>query len=254
MQGGGRAIACFSSTARARHARYAGLAGNLRPAERATTGVRRSPGTPPGAVQAGTGVRLKLIVAPLLTRDLAQGPEVPLMVALADGLVGDRGFCSYAHLALPRAGWRARRAAGLGAPDRGLHARAALCQTACAADAAVTGVPRSRWLNGLGVHDQVVAWLTPTTCPSWRTREALATLADSFVRREVRYDVGTPGFRTRQITLVTMRLDAERDRVTDLAERYRQRWRVETVLAQLNTSKPMEVLHGNTVAAVYCRN
>jgi hypothetical protein len=43
---------------------------------------------------------LKLIVAPLLTRDLAQGPEVHPMVAPADGLVGDRGFCSYAHLAL----------------------------------------------------------------------------------------------------------------------------------------------------------
>lgn len=115
---------------------------------------------------------------------------------------------------------------------------------------AVTGVPRSRWLKGLGVHDQWVAWLTPTPCPSWLTREVLAALPDALVRREVRYDVGTPGFRTRQITLVTTRLDAERYRVADLAERYHQRWRVETALAQLNTSRPMDVLHGKTVAGV----
>jgi hypothetical protein len=68
---------------------------------------------------------------------------------------------------------------------------------------AVKGIPRSRWLKALGVHDQLVVWLKPQTCPSWLTREALAALPDSLVRREVRYDVGTPGFRTRQITLVS---------------------------------------------------
>ena len=39
--------------------------------------------------------------------------------------------------------------------------------------------------------------------------------------REVRYDVGRPGFRTRQITLVTTLLDAEIYRVADLADLYR---------------------------------
>ena len=115
---------------------------------------------------------------------------------------------------------------------------------------AVNGVPRSRWLKGLGVHDQLVAWLKPTTCPSWLTREALAALPDALVRREVRYDVGTPGFRTRQITLITTRLDAELYRVADLAGLYHQRWRVETSLAHLKTTMQMEVLHGQTVPGV----
>jgi hypothetical protein len=50
--------------------------------------------------------------------------------------------------------------------------------------AAVTGMPRSRWLNALGVHDQLVAWLKPTTCPSWLSRETLAALPESLVLRE----------------------------------------------------------------------
>jgi hypothetical protein len=74
--------------------------------------------------------------------------------------------------------------------------------------------------------------LTPTTGPSWRTRETLAALPETLVLREVRYHIGSPGFRTRQITLVTTLLDATVYRVDDLAELYRQRWPVEVCQTQ----------------------
>jgi Transposase DDE domain len=70
------------------------------------------------------------------------------------------------------------------------------------------------------------------------------------VRREVRDHLGRPGFRTRQVTLVTTRLDAEVDRVADLTALYRQRWQVETALAHLKTTMRMEVLHCQTVPGV----
>jgi hypothetical protein len=66
----------------------------------------------------------------------------------------------------------------------------------------------------------------------------------------VRYRIGAPGFRTRKITLVTTRLDADIYRVADLAKLYHQRWQVETSWAQLNTSLQMDVLHGQTVPGV----
>jgi hypothetical protein len=78
----------------------------------------------------------------------------------------------------------------------------------------------------------------------------LAALPETLELREVRYGIGTPGFRTRQMTLVTTRLDAETYRVADLAARSRQRWQVETSLAQLKTTMPMDVLHGQTVSGV----
>ena len=93
-------------------------------------------------------------------------------------------------------------------------------------------------------------WLKPKTCPSWLTRETLAALPEALVLREVRYHIGTPGFRTRQITLVTTLLDAEVYRVADLAELYRQRWQVETALAHLKTTMQMDVLHCKTVPGV----
>jgi hypothetical protein len=66
----------------------------------------------------------------------------------------------------------------------------------------------------------------------------------------VRYYLDMPGFRTRQITLVTTLLDAAVYCVADLAERYRQRWQVETALAQLKTTMQMDVLHCKTVPGV----
>jgi hypothetical protein len=66
----------------------------------------------------------------------------------------------------------------------------------------------------------------------------------------VRYHIGRPGFRTRQITLVTTRLDAGSYRGTDLAALYRQRWQVETSLAHLKTTMRMDVLHCKTVSGV----
>jgi hypothetical protein len=56
-----------------------------------------------------------------------------------------------------------------------------------------------------------------------------------------------PGFRTREITLVTTLLNPEVYSVPDLAELYRRRWQVETSLAHLKTTMPMDVLHCKTV-------
>jgi hypothetical protein len=203
-----------------------------------------------GLFHAGTGVLLKLVVAPLLTHDLARVQAVHPSLHPGDVLVADRGLGSYAHLALLvqagvhavlRGGARQIVAFTPGRP----FVRPSVRRTS-----AVKGVPRSRWLKTLGVHDQLVAWLKPKTCPSWLAKETLAALPDSLVRREVRYHIGTPGFRTREITLVTTLLDGEIYPVADLAELYRQRWQVETSLAHLKTTMRMDVLHGKTVPGV----
>jgi hypothetical protein len=203
-----------------------------------------------GLFHAGTGVLLKLVVAPLLTHDLAQVQQVHPLLVPGDVLVADRGLCSYAHLALLvqasvhavlRVGARQIVDFTPGRP----FVRPSVRRTS-----AVKGVPRSRWLKALGIHDQLVAWLKPKTCPSWLTREALAALPETLVLREVRYHIGRPGFRTRQITLVTTLLDAGSYRGADLAALYRQRWQVETSLAHLKTTMRMDVLHCKTVPGV----
>jgi hypothetical protein len=203
-----------------------------------------------GLFHAGTGVLLKLAVAPLVTHDLAHVQAVHPTLQPGDVLVADRGLCSYAHLALlVQAGVHAVLRVGARQIVDFTPGRPFVLPSV-RRTSAVKGIPRSRWLKTLGVHDQLVAWLKPKTCPSWLAKETLAALPDSLVLREVRYDIGTPGFRTRQITLVTTLLDAEVYRAADLAALYRQRWQVETSLAHLKTAMRMDVLHCKTVPGV----
>jgi hypothetical protein len=203
-----------------------------------------------GLFHAGTGLLLKRVVAPLLTHDLAQAQQVHPAFEPGDVLVADRSLCSYAHLALlVQAGVHAVLRVGARQIVDFTPGRPCV-KPSVRRTAAVTGMPRSRWLKALGVDDQLVAWLKPTTCPSWLTREGLAALPETLGLRAVRYHTGTPGFRTRQITRVTTRLDPEVYRVVDLAEWYRQRWQVETSLAQLKTTLQMDVLHCKTVPGV----
>jgi hypothetical protein len=101
-----------------------------------------------GLFHAGTGLLLQLVVAPRLTHDLAQ----------AGGHAVRRGGARQIVDVTP------------GRPC----VRPRVRRTP-----AVKGLPRSRWLKALGIHDPLVAWLTPQTCPSWLTREALAALPET---------------------------------------------------------------------------
>ena len=164
--------------------------------------------------------------------------------------MADRGLCAYAHLALlVEAGVHAVLRVGARqlvdfTPGR------RFVMPGVRRTPAVKGIPRSRWLKAVGFDDQLVVWYKPKTRPTWLARETLAALPEALVLREVRYHVGTPGFRSRQMTLVTTLLDAEVYRVADLADLYRQRWQVETSLAQLKTTMQMDVLHCQTVPGV----
>ena len=63
----------------------------------------------------------------------------------------------------------------------------------------------------------------------WMTADAYAKLPGRLVVRQLRYPVGRPGFRTKEVTLVTTLLDAELYSLLALTELYRQRWQAEQI-------------------------
>jgi Transposase DDE domain len=196
----------------------------------------------------GTGMLLEILSAPLCTHDMSGVAELHPQLGPDDVLVGDRGFCSFAHLAL----LVARGAHGVFrihqrqivdfTPHRD-HARPGPTRAA-------RGRPRSRWLRGLGLTDQVVAWLKPAERPDWMTAEQYASLPGELIVRELRYRTGRAGFRVREVTLVTTLVDAELYPLEELAELYRKRWEVEGNLKHLKTTMKMDVLRCETVAGV----
>ena len=196
----------------------------------------------------GTGMLLEVVTAPLCTHDMSGVAQIHPQLREGDVLLGDRGFCSFAHLAL----LVARRAHGVFR----IHQRQIVDFTPHRAHArpgqkrAPQGLPRSRWLRELGLTDQVVAWLKPAERPKWMTAEQYASLPEELIVRELRYRTGRAGFRVREVTLVTTLVDAELDPLVELAGLYRRRWEVEGNLKDLKTTMKMDILRCETVAGV----
>jgi len=98
----------------------------------------------------------------------------------------------------------------------------------------------------LGRYDHIVSWQKPKQCPAGLCRRKFDTLPEPLMVREVRFQVSDPGFRTRQVTLVTTLLDAKAYPKAALAALYRERWQAEISLRHLKTRLQMEFLTSKT--------
>jgi hypothetical protein len=194
---------------------------------------------------AGTGLIREVLAAPLRTHDMSQAIQLHPAFELGDVGVGDRGFCSYAHLAL----LSLRKAFGVFR----LHQRKKTdfeIHDLVRDEATEKKRRLPRWLCQLGAMDQLVEWVKPQKPPDWMSAEQYAQLPERLVVRELRYLVGKKGFRTKEVTLVTTLLDAELYPLEALAELYRQRWQVEQHLRESKQTMEMGILKCKTVDGV----
>ena len=196
-----------------------------------------------------TGMLLRVAPAPLNTHDMSKTSEVEGGVAAGDVVLGDRGLCSYAHIAMLIA--------------RGVHSVFRLhhmvlvdftpgrpLPTKLSSGANPKGLPHSLWVRSLGPHDQVVVWYKPKQKPRWMTDEQFAALPAEITVRELRYRMATPGFRVREVTLVTTLLDPDIYPVSELAELYRRRWQIELNFRHIKITIKMDVVRCKTVDGV----
>ncbi len=197
---------------------------------------------------AGTGLLTDVAEAPLRTHEMSQLRHVHPGLRSGDVLVGDRGFCSYAHLSiLVRIGvfavFRVHQRQIVDFALNRPHARAS-------GKNARKGLPRSRWIRSLGGLDQVVEWFKPEDRPAWMSAEEYEALPESLMVRELRYEVGGRGSRTRTVTLATTLLDGAVYPADSLAKLYHVRWQVELNFRHLKTTMKMDVLKCMTVDGV----
>jgi hypothetical protein len=136
-----------------------------------------------------------------------------------DVLLADRGFCSYAALASLQ--------------QRGVDSVMRLHQ-----------MRRADFRTGraLGPQDRLIVWQKPRKRPeAWSVAE-FATLPETLTLRMIRLQVAAPGFRTRQVVLVTTLLDPQAYPAAALRELYGERWNVELHFHQIKVSLAMDVL------------
>lgn len=209
-----------------------------------------------GLFDAFTGMIVQMLAFPLFTHEQSKVWQLHPHLKAGDLLVGDRGLCSFVHLAL-------LGARGVLACFR-LHQRQVVDfrpyrkHRGQAAKSNKAGKPTSTFLRRLGRHDHVVLWKRPPKPPAWMNDEQWASTPDSMQVRELRYTIPARGQRTRVVTIATTLLDPVLYPKEAVAELYGVRWQVETHFAELKTTLRMRKLKCKTEdgvrkeLAVYC--
>jgi hypothetical protein len=195
---------------------------------------------------AGTGLLVRVVAAPLRTSDLRHAPSLHPEMAKGDIVIADRGFGSYAYLALLFL--RKIHAVCRSHQNKIVSFRIGRKHTHQAK--AAKGLPRSRYVRRLGRLDQIVEYSKPKTKPAWMDADTWKTLPETLLLRELRFATPQRGHRTRVITLVTTLLDSEKYPATELAQLYLSRWQIEVNFRHLKTTMGMEVLHCQSVEGV----
>ncbi|WP_165233274.1 IS4 family transposase [Aquisphaera insulae] len=197
----------------------------------------------------GTGMLLRMTVTAFGAHDMSGAAAISEHLEAGDVVLGDRGFCSYAHLAilLRRGNYGVFR----------MHQKQIVDYTPGRPAARregpyprPQGLPSSRWVLAHGPRDQVVARAKPDDRPGWMTAGEFASLPGEMLVRELTYRVEAPGFRVREVTLATTLLEAGAYPAEELAGLYFKRWRIEVNLKHMKITMNMDVLKCKTVDGV----
>jgi hypothetical protein len=178
------------------------------------------------------------------------------LISLACGAVVNLGFCQYAgkgqgEVSLLRRLWDVLRKGDVLLGDRLLGNWATLVFLQQRGVELVSRLNtyhrRVDFRRGrrLGPDDHVVRWDKPTSIRSL-DRDAYYALPEFITVREARIRVRQPGFRTREIVVVTTLLDPEQTTKEDLATLYRARWHNELDLRSLKAVMQMRELRCKT--------
>ena len=222
-----------------------------------------------GLFDAATGLILELLAFPLRTHEQSKVWKLHPLLGPGDLLVGDRGLCSFAHLAMLAAGGVAglfrmhqrqivdfrphRQASGAAKrPGRSRSHRQGKGQAKRRSrkQRVPSGRPSSAFIKRLGEHDQIVEWRKPSQRPKWMTAEQYASLPATLQVRELRYRLPRKGQRTLCVTIATTLLDAFRYPKAKIIELYKVRWTVETHFAELKTTLKMRRVKSQTAEGV----
>jgi len=184
-----------------------------------------------------SGMLVDVLASSWRIHDLTRVGELHPRLRTGDLLVGDRGFCSFAHLALLQ--------------QQGIHTVLRMHQRRRVSFKA----KQHRWAGvdwpvRLGHDDQLTLWRKTGAPSRVLPREVYDALPDTLVVRELRYRVTQRGYRTKQVTLVTTLRDAQTYPATELTALYHRRWQAEVNLRHLKDTLGMRVLRSQTEAGV----
>lgn len=118
----------------------------------------------------------------------------------------------------------------------------------------VSRLPASRPFDArqgrrLGPNDYLMTW-HKTQRPDWVGTAAADDYPDTISIRVIQVTVRTPGFRVKELWVITTLVDAEQYPAAEIADLYRRRWQAELNIRSLKTHLGMEMLRCKSPAMV----
>ena len=171
-----------------------------------------------------TGAVLEVAIAAFNTSEWKLARQLYAMLQPEDVVVADSAYGTYGDLALVHS-------ANADAVFRKHHARK--CDF--------------RRGKKLGIGDHIVQWQRPLQCPQSMSLAEFEALPLSIEVREVHLLIQKPGFRPKEMILVTTLVDPKRYPKVKLAQLYQLRWQATVVnLRHLKTTLKMEMIAAKT--------
>ena len=171
-----------------------------------------------------TGAVLEVTMAEFTTSEWELARQLYAQLQPDDVVVADSAYGTYVDLALVRS-------ASADAVFRKHHARH--CDF--------------RRGKKLGIGDHIVRWQRPQQCPHSMRRAEFEALPASLEVREAHVLIQQPGFRPKEIIVVTTLLDSKHYPKAKLAQLYQLRWQATEVnFKHLKTTLKMEMIFAKT--------
>ncbi len=180
-----------------------------------------------------TGAAIGIVIDVFKTHDIKLARQLYKYLNPGDIALGDRAFCAYSDIYF-------LQKQECDAIFRKHQGRSKQLKK---------GLP-SNGGKRLGSNDSLVIWHKPKSRPKGLSKEEFDSLPPNLLLREVHYYICIPGYRTKQVTLITTLLDAQLYPTLELVKIYELRWDVELDLKHIKTTLGMDILRGKTPAMV----
>ncbi len=184
-----------------------------------------------------TGSVVGIVIDVFKTHDIKLARQLTDYLELGDILLGDRAFCSYVDICL----WQN---IGIDAVMR-LH-QGRLQKGKKRPKYTVNPPFKKKKPTRNCPSDRLILWEKPKCKPQDVSREDFDSLPKDLVLREVHCYICIPGFRTKEIIVVTTLLDAVEYPISDILDLYDQRWQAEVNLRNIKTTLGMDILSCQT--------
>ncbi len=174
-----------------------------------------------------TGAAIGIVIDVFKTHDIKLARQLYKYLNPGDIALGDRAFCAYSDIYF-------------------------LQKQSCDAIFRKHQGRTKQMKKGkrIGPCDCLVTWHKPKSRPQGLSKEEFDSLPPHLLLREIHYYICIPGYRTKQVTLITTLLDAQLYPTVELVKIYELRWDVELDLKHIKTTLGMDILRGKTPAMV----